>query len=358
MPVPEPILRRLAVALGGTPVVETLERLSARDLKSLLLHLLGRRMNGATPQSVLRDHERLPLTSWPKVDARRLRAVEQHALEAAVAFEAIALPPVVPLGATHALGGVSADHVLATIRGVEVLADPIVAFALEAARRRRDAAARPDQALRFCASARVVRMQPLEHPGLFPHFTLFALATATRRSEAEEATFAALREHIAVHLELLGRVRRSGFPLRDVELDLSDTRVTAEQLAKAGIVPETARGAVRAHDFGGSEEWLARHGATLRRGRGLALGPRADLLEREILAPIAHAFPDVRVAFDPGRLEGLGYYDGPCLKVSARVGDRSWPIADGGVLDWTAKLLGDDKEVFVTSGMGLERLVL
>jgi len=191
MPVREAILRRLGAVLNGGGL-EALERMSARDLKTLMLHVLGRRMDATTPLEALRAHERLAALRWAPIDARRLREIEAHAFDAASAFEAIALPPLVPLGATRALGGVSPDHVLATARGVEVL------------------------------------------------------------------------------------------------------------------------------------------------------------------APLAHAFPDVRFAFEVGRLEGLGYYTGPCLKVSARVGEARFPLADGGVLDWTARLLNDDKEIFVTSGTGLD----
>jgi hypothetical protein len=58
--------------------------------------------------------------------------------------------------------------------------------------------------------------------------------------------------------------------------------------------------------------------------------------------------------FDPDRQEGLNYYDGPMLRVSItdREGIR-YPIADGGTVPWTQRLLSNAKERLVISGFGL-----
>ncbi len=58
--------------------------------------------------------------------------------------------------------------------------------------------------------------------------------------------------------------------------------------------------------------------------------------------------------FDPDRQEGLNYYDGPMLRISItdREGIR-YPIADGGAVPWTQRLLSNAKERLVISGFGL-----
>jgi len=80
---------------------------------------------------------------------------------------------------------------------------------------------------------------------------------------------------------------------------------------------------------------------------------------RERVGPaLGSAYPDVTVRFDLGRLHGLGYYSGLCFHVVAT--DREGtplPVADGGCLDWTRRLLANRKERLLTSGLGLELLV-
>jgi histidyl-tRNA synthetase len=76
----------------------------------------------------------------------------------------------------------------------------------------------------------------------------------------------------------------------------------------------------------------------------------------QVVAAVRAALPDVDVVDDPDRAAGTGYYAGFCYKASTvRDGVRK-EIADGGVLDWTQRLLGNRKERLVTSGLGIDDL--
>jgi hypothetical protein len=87
-------------------------------------------------------------------------AFDTVAFEAASEFDALDLSPVCPFGASHLLGGTSQNNVLTTIRNAEALGDSTIAMALEAARRRRSG-----ELVLFCASHRVIRLQPFDVPG-------------------------------------------------------------------------------------------------------------------------------------------------------------------------------------------------
>jgi hypothetical protein len=63
------------------------------------------------------------------------------------------------------------------------------------------------------------------------------------------------------------------------------------------------------------------------------------------------------VVDDPHRTSGRGYYRDACFKVHGTVGGVEVELADGGFVDWTARLLGDAKERLLVSGLGLDRLV-
>ena len=339
--------------------------LAPRDLRSLLLYVLAERALARDPRSYLGDHARGGAVGWSPIDARTMRALEGDAFDAADAFEAIDLPPVVPHGATYALSGVHPNNVLAAMRGFEVMGDPTIAFALEAALRRKDPFERAT-VLRFCAASRVMRMQPTNVPGYRPHFKLFALSTVGRERGAFGFTMEAIVEQAAALLAFLGRAAKRGYVFKDLTVEISDTDVVAALLAARGVDPIAAREEIRTHELGGSSAFLARQGIALPCGRLDALRPhlqalarplreRVESLDENVLEVLARRFPGVGFVCDLSRLEGLGYYAGPCLRISAT--DPSGvglPLGDGGVLRWTGKLLADDKERLVTSGVGLE----
>jgi len=180
-------------------------------------------------------------------------------------------------------------NVLATVRGSEVLADPTTALALLAARRPRP--------VRLCASARLVRYQPLPHAWMRRHFRQFALVTAGRIDPVD-----ALGEHIRVYLQILRALPAFRFPGLEV--------------------------AVR--DF----------------------ARRADV--GALLEPLRGEFPEARFVVDTTRTQGDGYYRGLAITLSAEADGRRYPFGDGGFTDWMVRLCSDRKERFLGTGIGTE----
>lgn len=89
----------------------------------------------------------------------------------------------------------------------------------------------------------------------------------------------------------------------------------------------------------------------------LPMSPRAkralQALDDPMRSPLHSEFSDVEVIFDLGRSEGLGYYTGPCLRITAEDASHlRLPLVDGGYLDWTATLLADPKEQMLSTGIG------
>lgn len=294
------------------PLLDALKRLAPADARSLLLELMRDHAGRRSPASVLAQYEAGGTVAPERADARQLHLLDGHALAAANAFEAIELAPIGPLGTSAALGGIDQNNVLSTVRNTEVLADPTAAMALERASRRR----RGEPLVRLCSLQRVVRLQAFGRmPGFTPHFRLFGLVSAGRGADFDAAEIA---EHVREYQRLLAAV--------DVacEVHLSDTR----------IVPADGP-SVKATEAGPSQ---------------LVDGP-PDGAPR-VLHALAAALPEAR--FDVLRRQGLGYYDGATLRVSAT--DRegiTYAIADGGMVGWTQRLLSDRKERLLISGIGL-----
>ena len=80
---------------------------------------------------------------------------------------------------------------------------------------------------------------------------------------------------------------------------------------------------------------------------------RLQQIDGDVLQPVSYAFPGVDVRWDLSRVEGLGYYRGPCVRITAEdaTGLRL-PLVDGGYTDWMARLLQDPNERMLSTGMG------
>jgi hypothetical protein len=158
-----------------------------------------------------------------------------------------------------------------------------------------------------------------------------------------------LVEHVRVYLRIFRMLTGVGFALRNRLVEFADMIAVEAALAVAGVTREDIRKSVRAHRLGGSERFL--------RERGIAALPdaRHPQLEAYVIAPLRDEFPDAEFRVNQQRLEGLGYYRSFTLRISPQAPDGNrYPIVDGGITDWTARLLGNRKERLLISGIGSE----
>ena len=140
----------------------------------------------------------------------------------------LTLAPVVPLGTHSALGTVSQDKVLTTIRASEVAADPTNALALEASVRRR--ALDRATTVKLAGLQRVVRAQQFQSAGAQAHFTLFGLVTAGR----DEGSYRFERSALAEHLRFaVAGLAATG--LRHLHVALTPLSEAGERIAAAVI---------------------------------------------------------------------------------------------------------------------------
>jgi hypothetical protein len=300
---------RILGELGAPEIIDKLAALAGSDLTSLLLEVMRRRADDVTPQRVLARYVQDRFTTLPTVShaaLRRAEAVAERALPPDHSM--IALAPLVPFGMHRALGATDQNRVVSTIRGQEVAADPTNALALEAARRRSEALrADPRSSARFglAAAQRVVRAQHVSGPGRFAHFTLFGIVTAGRDEGSRRFETDAIAAHVAFHARCL-----ESAGVERITVEISDF----ENGAFAGAI-DAAR-------------------------RVVAAMPRVTIVER------------------PERTRARGYYRDMAMMVHASVGDETFEISDGGVVDWTQKLLGNAKERCLISGLGVDRLAM
>ena len=297
-----------ALPAGAEPVLRA--GLSPTDLQTLLLDVVRSRAAVVTPARLMQRwrHDRFVRPAGS--DPRTLAAVEA-ALWAALPdrFAGVELSPVTPLGTVSALSSVGQNRMLATVRGSEVVSDPTNALAIEAAVRRsaRAEGATEPAAIRvdLAAAHRVLRTQVFTGPAEYPHFKLFALVSS-------------------------GRDRGSGL----VEAQLIVDHLRFYATAISAITPTMAAELVV---------------STFRRS---AIDDRLD----ELLPALEELAPRIAVRRDRDRTHGRRYYTSHALRINLGTGDASADLGDGGLTDWTARLLGDAKERCLTSCISIERL--
>jgi hypothetical protein len=299
-------LGKVIARLGTADIVERLADLPASELTTLLLEVASARASRVAPVDVQRRYASDRFSRPAPTLFHTLRKVEELFIGAVHAdTNWVVASPLAPFGVHAALGHVSQDWVVSTVRPNEVAADPTVALALEAASVRAETGRRRSEPVqRFATIQRVTRAQRYESPDTFAHFSIFGLVTAGRSRSSNAFDVESLIGHLAVYEQALSRIAES------IEFVLS--------------LPDDPGGA----------------------------GLRNAVAERWADSEA------VSVSVAPARLPSQRYYRRGCFKVYAIGGGRRSEVADGGYTDWTARLLDDRHERLLISGAGLDRPAL
>ncbi len=280
---------------------EQLERvLAPTDLRSLLIAVATRRAAKVRPTDLITRWKRDRFVRPSSSDPRHVSAIEARLWQLLPdEFAGVALSPVAPLGTCSALGSVSQNRVVTTMRLSEVVSDSTNALAIEAAARRRDQPSAGQ--VHLASSQRQLRAQVFE-PGAGAHFGLFALVSSARDRGSARTEAELLSRHLSFWTEALASLVPRARP--QIELSTFENAAIAERLVESVL-----------------------------RDRG------SDV---------------VRLIEDRTRGRGRGYYSGLALRISAEAGATE--IGDGGFTTWTAQLIGNAKERCLVSCIATERL--
>lgn len=290
-------------------LADKLAALEPSDLQSLLLEIYRRRSARRSPADVLADYERSRFFGAGALNPEALAQWDDVARAGmAEKFENLILSPMTPLGTCSTVATVGQDWSVPTVRTGEVVSDPTNVLALEASIRRRERLRKNpkvNDVAHLGTTHRVVRPQAYKNPKMLAHFSLFALVSAGR----DRGNFAFEAEAVGAQLE---------FYLTAFRLYLGE----AVRLRITYTLRTTS------HED----------------ARLIAL---RDLAERHAIALVE----------DPDRKAADGYYAGFCFQIwGGWQNDAMRQLADGGTVDWGAKLLSNAKERMLISGTGVDGL--
>lgn len=287
------------------------DKVSGSDLVSLLLEVFRRRAASRAPKDVLRQYRSDRFVPPSQIELRDSIEFDFRAFgQLPDGFETVELSPVCPLGTSSVLANVDQNNVLSTIRNSEVCSDATNALALEAAVRRQQ---QPDSDVRhtkLCTSHRQLRAQVFDGPLSFAHFRVLALCTAGRTAGNFTRELEAVVEHIEYYVSLLDGTDAIRFGKDRVRVELVPYSEAVLNQVRTRVVPSLTNA-----------------------------GTKVDV--DDSLSPANDYYTDMR------------------FKMFVReIDSREIMLVDGGFTQWTQKLLSDEKEFLLTSGLGTERVLL
>jgi len=307
---PDRIISRILTKLDSPGLLDTLaEKASGPDLASILLETYRRRAERLSARAVLNQY-RTDRFSAPARFAQK-DAIDLDSLAFRLlppGFETVELSPVCPLGTSSVLAPVNQNNVVTTARNSEVCSDVTNVLALEAAVRRGELTDPFNEQTRLCTSHRHLRAQVFAGPASFAHFRILALCTAGRTTGNFTRESEAVSQHVIYYLTVLRELVESGYRIGQVRVELIPFTREALRVADQNIAPRISNAT-----------------AAVTVIRSLA--------------------PETRYYVD--------------LRFKAFATDKSgneYNIVDGGFTDWTRSLLSNNKEFFLASGLGTERL--
>lgn len=277
------ILEKIFSKLGMNDFSDQVaEKLSGTEFNSLMLDLFRKRAETIRPERLVKEFEENRFVQPAKTDTIRSRELELEWLKYAdkKGFSVITLSPVCPLGSCSAVGTVSQNKVLSSLKGTEVVSDATNVLALQTALDFKGETNK-DKLVKYATVHRHLRTQYFDNPNFTAHFSLLCMATGGFDKGSYLFEVGHLNEHISIILDLLKR----SFAVSDVYFKFymkSENKRLSNLLRQSGHV------------------WSNR--------------------EYDVITDLENK-----------------YYQAVQYKIFARINNQEINIADGGMVNWTQK---------------------
>jgi hypothetical protein len=284
------------------------EKLSFSDLQSLLMRLFDVKVKTKSHVDLLKDYSSNRFVKPSDIDPVSHRKLELGIFSILPEeFVTIELSPLAPLGTSSVLTTVHQNNVISTIRNSEVAADTTNILALECAIRRKELLKNDKNnvdRIKLCSSQTVTRGQPFENKAFSSSFNVVALCTAGKDEGNDKFETEALTEHINFYLKIFDRLLDSG-DIKNIKFRF----FVYDDHSNTNLVEEIK---------------------TLTASRN-----------------------EIIIESEQNSKYGKGYYTRLRFMINiVNQSDKEFNYVDGGFTNWTSKLLNNNKERLLTSGIG------
>ena len=273
-------------------------RLPGSEFNSLLLEVFKNRAATITPAGLLHAFENNRFVSVSDVDVIAAKELELQWLKESLrdGFKPVTLSPLTPLGTCSSMATVHQHKVVSALRGTEVVADATNVLALVLASDFKNDI-RHEVIQRYCTVHRHVRSQHFDNPAFSAHFSIFCLASGGFDRGNFSFEFSELKQALSVLLRLL----TSSIP---------------------GCLPEI-------HFYVKTDS--------------NSFQEKLNRLASDLGQPF-------EIKFQPDN----SYYETLQFKIFLRKDQTMIDMADGGFVNWTQQLLGNQKHRMLIAGVGID----
>ena len=215
-------------------------------------------------------------------------------------FKPTTLSPLAPLGTCSAIAFVDQNNVVTSLRGTEVVSDATNVFAMLIARELKQK--KGDRLIKYAGAHRHVRSQGLLNPAFTAHFGIFCLATGGPDTGSFSFELDQLLDHLNVHFSVFANEFDLGAEILLLKIFLKDENEIFHERLK------------------------------------------------EVLKKMNNSVTiQIEKQVDPG-----DYYEVAQFKFYVVRNGQEINLSDGGFVDWTQKLISDQKQRLLISGVGTE----
>jgi len=307
------IVNRILKETNVPNLLDILVNLDSPDLQSLLLEVYKEKTKKLTPKYLMEQYKQNRYVKKANVDTQKSLEFDRLAFSLLPKdFEVIELSPVAPLGSASIMGFVDQNNILSTIRNNEVCSDSTNILALESALKRKkfkNNSKLLQEKVKLVASHRIVRCQVFKNiPHAFAHFRLFSLTTAGRDTGSFMFEVDSISEHISYFINLFTQLSK-------IELKINNIHVFLRVFDKT----------------------------------------KTEII-KNLIDQLSKKHP--KITFKIDETGKSNYYQNLGYQIHAENNQKEMLLlVDGGFTNWTQKLSSNNKERFLISGLGGERLI-
>jgi len=295
------ISKVIAEKTGYTDLVSGLNAsLTGSELNTFLLELFKQRAKKIVPAELLKDFEKNRFTAPAKINTIDFQEFELWCLKQMKhkGFLPVTLSPLTAFASCSAVGFVDQNNVMTALRGTEVVSDATNVFALLIASEFKKK--KGNSLTKYVTSHRHVRSQAFSNPAFTSHFSILCLATGGLDTGSYTFELEQLSDHMTAHLSILSN--EFGYENLSLVIYLKDDNKTLHQKVEA----------------------------VLKKINGLA----SIKIENQINAG--------------------DYYKLIQFKFFLAHNGEQVNLSDGGLVDWTQKLIPNKKHRLIISAVGTE----
>lgn len=351
---------------------ELLSEADMNDVVPILAEVFQNKAKMVTPHSLLREAEKRQEFYAPSpISQRELCEFQQLYYQILPEnWDAVELPPIMPLGTCASMTGLGQNQRLSTIRAAEVISDSTLALAIVAAQRRKENMKREDtmfNMVNLSTFHRLLRLQKFDADKPWKqHFEILGTLTAGRQPGKNNFVNETILRHVRMWIRFMQELNTDKYCYRNLLFTFSSIPLMEWIMGHWNVPPER----VRSNSLHSSFHYFRECGIPLPTRVDSCWELKESLLsdsvgrrvynamsrfEETVLLPLRAEFPETVFQYEVDRKLGFGYFSGVCFHGFAEnASGVRFDLIDGGSSDWAAKLLSDKKELMVTSSFGVE----